>query len=377
MTAEPQSSTPIRARVLPDQRDGNPYQQLLADSVARAGIESTFVTDYYRGLPVYRDWRANGRGTQIYHLHWLSNYIRFEDYPRKLFYTLKLLLDLRLLRAKGVRIVWTVHNLVSHEARYARLEKWTSRKVAGFADGLIVHSESARRAASETYGIPPEAFTVIPHGHYQSVYEEPPSRTDARNQLELPVEKDAPVVLCFGFMRPYKGIEDLIRAWKRIAKTSNAHLVIAGKAIDENYLQQLEDLAGDDPSIRLIEGYVDPAMVPVYFAAADVAALPFRKILTSGSLLLALGFGKPVIVPRVALTEEVLEGCPSFYFVPGSGDQGLENALREALATELPGAREAVLERARSFDWDHIGQLTADLYRSVLSTEHASRPANP
>ncbi|MEX0322345.1 MAG: glycosyltransferase [Puniceicoccaceae bacterium] len=354
----------ITARMLPDWRGGNPYQQLLADGIELSGIKVSFYSDYFRGLPVFRDFLKNKGSVDVYHLHWLANYIRFEDLPRKLFYSIKLLLDLYLVKACGIKIVWTIHNLLPHEAKYPGLEKWISRRVAAAADGLIVHSGSARDAVEEAYGIDSSRITVIPHGHYRSVYGELPDKSVSKNLLQL--DEGKKIVLCFGLIRPYKGIEDLIEAWKRLPGDikSGAMLLVVGKARDKAYLDTLELLKEDDSSIRLVEGFIPDNELVTYFSAADVVALPFRRILTSGSLLLALGYGKLIVGPRIPLLEEILGECPSHLFETDE-EHGLSEAIRQALL-DNDRDTDSIAARAEEFSWDRIGMRTRDLYLKVL-----------
>lgn len=361
---EPTATRPIRVRILPDWRGDNPYQQLLADSIAATGAKVEFVSHYRRILPVFRDWLGRRGEFDIYHLHWLGNYIRFEDLPRKVIYTLKFLLDLSMVKLMGIRVVWTIHNLVPHEAKYPRFEKWTCRRVAGLADGLIVHSFSARDAVAENYSVAPERLTVIPHGHYMTAYGKAIPQQQARQELQISASK---VILFLGFLRPYKGVEALIQGWKLATKeaaSADALLLIAGKAIDDSFAAHLENLRDEMESIKLQIGFLDRAKIPVYFSAADAVVLPFQKILTSGSLLLALGYTKPIIAPSLSLVTEILDGAPAFLYEPESETEGLAGALRSALDTDFAPMSARLSSRLADFDWEPIGRKTCELYKT-------------
>jgi hypothetical protein len=98
----------------PDFRADNPYQRLLADALGSLGVSTEFPRGYRRGLPLTR---GAGSWPEILHLHWLTAYLRARSGVWRAGYAAKLLLDLQLLRLRGVRLVWTVHNLVEHEER--------------------------------------------------------------------------------------------------------------------------------------------------------------------------------------------------------------------------------------------------------------------
>jgi glycosyltransferase involved in cell wall biosynthesis len=359
--------------MLPDWRESNPYQQLLADGIEQAGAEVEFSSTYKRVLPIFRDWQSAGRGADVYHLHWLENYVRFEDLPRRVVYTAKLLLDLHLLKSKGVKLVWTIHNLLPHEVRYPSFERWMCRQIAALADGLIVHSASARDAVAQTYGLDPSRLTIIPHGHYRECYGTMPSKSEARTRIGLPFDK---VLLFFGFARPYKGLEDLISAWKRRNKTvgdGSAGLVIAGGVINPDYRETIADLVGDDDSIWTHLNRIPDEQIPEFYAAADAVALPFRRILTSGSLLLALGFGKPILGPDRELLQEILEGCPGFLYPSDDPVEGITGAINTFLSSDCAAMEPAVRKRAEAFDWEPIGRHTVALYTALTSgTTHAN-----
>lgn len=353
-------NSPLRVRMLPDWREANPYQQLLADGIESNGTEVSFCSDYYRGLPVFRDFLKNRGSVDVYHLHWLSNYIRFEEFPKKHIYGVKLLFDLFLVKLAGIRLVWTIHNLLPHETKYPGFEKWINRRVASLADELIVHSVSAQDAVVENYGIKRERIKVIPHGHYRSVYGELPGKSVAKKKLHLDESKK--VILCLGMLRPYKGIEDLIEAWRLLPGElkAGAILLIAGKAIDSDYLGNIEVLRADESSIRLDEGFIPDSELLNYIASADAVALPFRRILTSGSLLLAISYGRPVISPNIPLVKEVIGEAPGFIY--DGGIDSLARAIENAVNSDCEKLTAAIESRAEQFGWTGIGKATSDLY---------------
>ncbi|MCC5805492.1 MAG: glycosyltransferase family 4 protein [Opitutales bacterium] len=358
----------LRVRIAPDWRGINPYQQLLAENVELVGGRVSFASEYRRGFPLWRDYRACSPRPDVLHLHWLSNYIRFEDRTRKWLYGQKLVFDLGLLRREGVGLVWTIHNAVAHEARHPFLERSLQKRVARRVDRVVLHSDSARDEVAGFYALDPDSIRVIPHGHYRSLYAPAANREYARRELNLTSARR--VFLFFGLLRPYKGLEALLEAWKTFSVQPGAvgcHLIIAGKAPDPQYADQLRRCAEGVERVQLRVGFVPDEKIPTYFGAADIAVLPFQRILTSGSLLLAMGYGTPVVAPRIALVDELLGPDNPLTYDP-SLRGGLLAALKAAAdSSDLARLRARTLEKLENFSWDHIARKTLATYREAAA----------
>ena len=220
----------------PDYRADNPYQQLLADALCRLGVSTEFPSGYRRVLPLTR---AAGKPLpNVLHLHWASAYLRADSAIWRAAYAAKLVADLHLLRLRGVRIVWTVHNLAAHEERTPALDLWVYRRLARLADVLVVHDPAARAAVSQAYCVAPDKLRVVPHGHLRDAYGPPTPQSAARARLNLPA--DGRVLLFFGMLRPYKGVSELLAAWRLLADDHpDGHLLVAGLAADARYAAAL------------------------------------------------------------------------------------------------------------------------------------------
>jgi glycosyltransferase involved in cell wall biosynthesis len=182
-------------------------------------------------------------------------------------------------------------------------------------------------------------------------------------------------VLSLGRLQPYKGLEELIAAFPQVAGPGDV-LLLAGRAVDSDYARVLERLATATarPGIGIL---VRDTLVPedelqLYFNASDVVALPFRQVLNSGSLLLAMSFGCPVVAPRLGSIPEV--ACPRGWFDYEAADpDGLRRALNVALeGRDLAALRSDVIKFTESrYDWREIGRKAANLYSSILSQGEA------
>ena len=354
----------IRVLMLPDFRHHNPYQELLAQSLREQAVEVVFYAHYRRVFPLYRITREVG-GIEVLHLHWLSSYWRGESWLARLVYGLKLLADILLVKSSGTRLVWTLHNLIAHDCLHPRMEARIRRAIYGLADEVIVHSASARDRVSTEFRVrQAERSRVVAHGHYRSLYRDLPSASLARERLGI--SRDEVVILFFGMLKPYKGLEELIAAWGSAGEASRpARLVIAGMAWDDAYGRRLDDLVRDRDDIRLDQGFVPEDQVSDYFVAARVVVFPFRSILTSGSVLLAMSFGRAVMAPRFNEMAELLSGADDLLYDPDD-PHGLREALLKADRIDLADLEARTTRICDGFDWSPIGRLTARVYREAL-----------
>ncbi|MEO1133349.1 MAG: glycosyltransferase, partial [Cyanobacteria bacterium J06639_1] len=288
-TTAAQSERPLDVLMLPDYRLDNPYQSLLADAIARHGARVQFPQGYRRGLPIFRASRGDDRPFDLVHLHWIAPYARGRDLQTKSIYSLKFLLDSLLTRWSNVRLVFTIHNAIAHDAAFANFDLWVRRSLVRWVDRIIVHNQTAFDLMAEQYRFDPAKATVIPHGHYRQVYGQAIAPDLARKQLGLPL--DGKLYLNLGMVRPYKGIEALLEAWQASQLPAAGHtLLIAGKALDADYGRAIAAKTEATPNALWHSHFIANEDIPLYFSAADVVVLPFQAILTSGSLILAMSY---------------------------------------------------------------------------------------
>jgi glycosyltransferase involved in cell wall biosynthesis len=210
-------------------------------------------------------------------------------------------------------------------------------------------------------GLNTKQTTVIPHGNYINVYADDISVSAAHRKLH--VKKNERVILFFGLIRRYKGVEDLIAAFKK-ADHKNVRLIIAGKCTDASLKQEIIAAQKQYP-IDFHDGYVADDQVAAYFKAADVVCLPFKATTTSGSALLALSFGRALIAPRTGALKDVPSTVGYFY------DPAKSNDLGQAIQTALidPGQLERkgnnAHEYALTLDWDKIARKTIKVYEQT------------
>ena len=236
-------------------------------------------------------------------------------------------------------------------------------------DAVVVHSEHGRRRLTAELGVDPMRVHVIPHGVFEHLAADgdPPDGDGATGAARVvyptpPLQTDKPVVLCFGLMRPYKGIDLLLEAWRGI---ENAELWIAGAPrMDISALR-----AAVPPGVRFVPRFIGDDELPAYFKRADLVVLPYREIDQSGVLFTALAFGKPLLLSDVGGFPEIAATGAARTF-PAGDAAALRDTLRELLGDEQ--ARSALANRAREladgeYSWQRIGQRTLALYESLLA----------
>jgi glycosyltransferase involved in cell wall biosynthesis len=202
---------------------------------------------------------------------------------------------------------------------------------------------------------------VLPHGNYVGQYAVDLDRDAARAELDL--ASAGPIFAFVGSIRGYKGVDELVRAFSGAADLGpDARLLICGKPLPARIGRELEQHAAADRRIRLRLERLPEADLSRVLRASDAVVLPFRDILTSGSAILALSHGRPVIAPALGCLPETLPADATILYDPSDLD-ALAAALHEAAGLDLA----AMGLRARAFadtlDWGPIAAATAELYR--------------
>jgi glycosyltransferase involved in cell wall biosynthesis len=329
----------------------NPYTKLLYSSIRARGVQ---VEDF-------SPWRALSRRYDVFHLHWPEYYVVHPNPIKAVVGTLVLLSCLSWLRLRGTKVVWTVHNLGSHDYRRPRLERlfWRlfARRIDGFLALTAAGLDQARVHFPTLKSLP--GF-VIPHGIYRDAYPNEVTRPDARRRLQ--VGQHQPMILFLGHIAEYKNVPALARAFRMLGDPE-ARLVIAGRFASEQDATAVRGAADPDQRIQIRSGYVRPEELQLYFNAADLVVLPFRQILNSGSALLALSFETPVLVPALGAMPELQAAFGSDWVRTYDGEltaDDLKSALEWARRCQRPE-----ISHASSLSWEEIAKRTLEAYVEI------------
>jgi glycosyltransferase involved in cell wall biosynthesis len=337
----------------------NPYLGLLYRSLERAGVP--------RGpdARLRLTWLlAHRRDVRYLHVHWPESLYRFERGPssaRPLLSWVKLALfaaRLGAARLLGYRLVWTVHQVLPHGVD-DRLDRAGAGVLVRYADLLLAHDpETAARARIEL-GRASSAIEVIDHGSYVGVYPSGRSRDELRHALGI--ADDAVVFLCFGELRANSDVAVLLDAFALVEDGPIA-LVVAGNAKDREAAVAVTSAATADERIVRIDHFVPFEGVRELYEAADVAVIPRGDGGTSGSLILALSFGKPVVVADMPAYRRLVDNGAAGWLFRSGDTADMRSALEAAAADEGRAARAAAAQSiAETLDWNEAAERLASL----------------
>lgn len=346
---------------LPEWRGGNPYQNALANSLSKENVEVKFAS-VIRILSLLKAERKPA----ILHIHWQHPFFLARNKIKTILKSTLFISRLIILKLSGIKIVWTVHNLYNHEERFKAIELFFSSILAQVCDKLIVHTNSAKQKVKETFKIRREScIKIIPHGNYIVYYENVVNKVQARNQLQLNTEDM--IFLCFGLIRIYKDNPELIEAFKKL-NVPRAKLLIVGKPCNNEIADEIREKCDMDKNIKLVFEFIPDDEIQVYMNAADVVVLPYRDILTSGAVMLAISFGKSVIAPAIGGIPDILDVKGSFLFDPLESN-GLVKSMQFALNADLIKMGKHNFQLAQKFQWSAIGKQTYNVYHECLLSE--------
>ncbi len=371
MNIEVRADPRVRAPVLEvpnlPYTEGNPYQRLLyADPAGR--IRPVAWRHAWHRLA-----RARRRGAlPVVHLHWDDRIFgRGADPAANRAEAEALLGHLGRYREAGGRLLWTIHNRRPHREIDAQTFAAARARLAAMADAIHVHAPHAAAHMREAWQAPAERLHVLPHPSYLGAYE-PEIDTLAR---PLPAAAERRF-LFFGMFRGQKGVSRIAEAADKLARRGHRfRLEMAGRAF-ASQRRLLARLAAN-PAIELFPERVPDEQVAPVFARNQLFLFPNHDVFTSGSVMLALTFGLPVIGPRVpALVETLPEGNRALLYDPES-PRGLIRAMRDAIEmedAELARLRAEALAFARERAPRVIGRRMADLILTLAQGDPAHGP---
>jgi glycosyltransferase involved in cell wall biosynthesis len=357
-----------------------PYDRALAAALARGGAEVELLTSHflYGAVPSAEGYRVDERfyrrsaargldatarlpfkatehladmlrfrraavadPADVIHYQWLTE-------PR---------LDAHLLPRTRPRVM-TAHYILP--PRPSRRQVRSARRTFDRMDAVVAHSEHGAGRLRDEVGLDPGKVRVIPHGAFDYL-------TRLPEEKPLPAElegAESPVILFFGLLREYKGIEVLLEAFRRV---EGAELWIVGNPRTDT--APLRALANAAPGrVRFVTRFVDDAEIPAIFRRADLVVLPYLDAEHSGVFYTGLAFGKPLLLSAVGGFPEVAATGAARLVPPGDA-AALAAALTELVADDAARAELATAASraaAGPFSWDEASRLTLDLYRELI-----------
>ncbi|SDR81748.1 glycosyltransferase [Agrococcus carbonis] len=351
---------PTRIVIFPAWQD-NPYLNLLHLATGGAGYWLDRVKTMEDALAAI----AEDPADTILHMNWTSPICQETPDPLEARERVDAFVGgLERATEAGLRIIWTVHNAMPHDAIHRDLELELHEALARLAHAIHVINPATPEVVAEHYALPADRIRCIPHSSYQGVYGSPIPRDRARARFGLAPDELA--VLFLGQLRPYKGVLDLLEAASEAQRMRGGRVVLmlAGKV-------RADEVAALDAAmpldVRVIRSFrfVPDGETAWWFGAADLVALPYRNILNSGSMLLAQTFGAPVLLPD---EPHVVSHHGDETWVRLYDRTRPVEALAEAIAAapiDDEQAREAAFDAARAWSPYRMSRAFLALVREV------------
>ncbi|MBN1232108.1 MAG: glycosyltransferase [Candidatus Coatesbacteria bacterium] len=346
----------IVATFMPFNLKKNPYLDLLSESLEKEGVEIINHDSRFNIIFLLR----NLRKLDIIHFHWPSAYNDHENKIKRNIKFLNFCFTIVLSKMLRYKIFWTVHNLYPHDYKNMFRHKISRKILAMLADGLFIHFAAAEKAVKKEFG--GRKFYKIKHGNYLNKYLPPVDKNLAREKLNL--DKDAFYLMILGMLRSYKGVYKSACDFIEIAPP-DYKLLIAGSEGDKEEMRLLKELADNNTDrIILRTEYIPDSDINIYFSAADIIWLSYRKIFTSGSLLLAFSQKKPVLAPKSPFFEEMVSEGSGILYDPES-KESLKDAFMNLQNLDLEKASEKAYQISLSCDWKEIADTTKKAYEEA------------
>lgn len=332
----------------------NPFQALLYKHAIDAGFVPVGLTDWSE-VESLRVARQVGSRAAL-HLHWTSRVLapaeNEADAERR---ADAFIANLKSLSGAGVRIVWTVHNVLPHQCVYPSVEARMRSALIDVADVVHVMAEETASATANHYTIPPAKTIHVPHPSYVGAY---PSHLDRDIlRFEMGYDRNDLVLGMVGSIQLYKGIPELIDVTKRLVSSDpDLRVIVAGIVGRDPGSADLVAQLEREVHIEVLPRRLSDIEMASIVTAADAIVLPYRSSLNSGAALLGLSFGTPIVAPRTGSFTSIIEaGMGVGYDLDDV--HGLERALSSVRSLTVGFDRQAALEAMSEISGDVVSRM--------------------
>lgn len=329
----------------------NPYQSLLYTEI----LSESVVVDDFTANNIFK------KKYDIIHIHWPESNRLSKKLKLALTYSFGFLFLISIAKLKGAKLVWTVHNLKPHENKWPTIQKLHFAIFTWMVNGLIVMNNYTITQVCNYYkNLAGKPARIIKHGNYKRYYLNTVNKEDAKALLKI--EEGTKVCLFFGQLRAYKGLEELITVFQTIPDQNFLLLIVGSiRKSDGDYGEKLRNLITSD-TVILKDEFIKNNDIQLYMNAADVVILPYKNILNSGALLLALSFNKPVILPLSPSVEEFQQEYGDNWICTY---KKLEPDTITRFVNERKDDGAQILDMSDS-DWKLIAERTIDFFNSLV-----------
>lgn len=254
------------------------------------------------------------------------------------------------------KVLYICDNVIPHEHRPG--DRFLTRFALKRGDAFVVQSDPVERDLLSL--LPRARYRKVPHPVYE-IFGETIPKAEARARLGIPVDK--PVILFFGYIRPYKGLMTLLDALPHVPASLDITTLIVGEFYEDPapYRDRIAAL-GLGGRLKLAAEYVPNEEVSTYFSAADLLVLPYRSATQSGIIQIAYNFDRPVIATNVGGLPEVVIHGRTGLIVPPDDPVALARAVEEFFRSgKMDEFTKNVREEKKKYSWDRLVEAIEDL----------------
>lgn len=336
----------------------NPFQALLYGRAHASGFVPVGLNrrDDFDALKVAQSMGAGA----VLHLHWTSDVLaRTHSEAEAAAAASAFVAGLEALREEGIRLVWSVHNVLPHRCPFPEIESRMRSELADAVDVIHVMESETPHETSAHYELPADKIIEVPHPSYIGSYPSHIDRASAR--FELGYEPSDLVLGAVGSIQPYKGLSEFSDEVKHVMdQDPDIRALIGGLPGRDEESEQLLFELRQQPRIDLVDRRLSSVEVATLTVALDAAVLPYRASLNSGAALLALSFGVPIVAPLTGNFRHLVEqGLGVGY------DRDDPQGLRQALNT--------VRSFLKDFDSQRALDYAENLSAPVVSEQFFAR----
>jgi glycosyltransferase involved in cell wall biosynthesis len=334
--------------------EGNSCQFMLYLEMERLGLQ----IDDYRYVNPFKN------KYDLVHVHWPELFANGKTILHVFKKSNLFLRVLKYQKKKGANIIWTCHDVVSHNRQFPLVEKMLMKRFISMLDGVIAPLASSYQYACSHFpklkGLP---HTVIPTGHYINIYKNTFTKTDAREKLGIAADKK--VIGFIGNISPYKGIFELLEVFTQL-DDENTLLLLAGKPANRKVEEFIHKMSLKNGQVITFYGSIPNDEMQLYFNASDLIVLPFRKINNSGSLYMALGFGKHVLVPDFPQMCEVKNKYAADHVHLYTKGNLKETDLTQLL-NKIKNGKADIKPDLSAMDYNILARQTASFFETLIN----------
>lgn len=332
----------------------NPYQKKIMEELNDIGIN--VMPSETGGKAFFNTIGLNE--ANVIHFHWFEAFIKASSSLKSLLKMSTFLIRLYFLK-KNKKFIWTVHNLVNHENKNLILDKTFLFFFIKMMDCFCVHNNYAKKQLIKLHGVNPNKIKVIPHGNYANDYDTLKDDVSSFKSNIMGVDLNKKTFTFLGHIRPYKGVLDLIKAFK-ISNVKNSQLLICGRINSDKDLELIKKEISGVNNVVFKPGYVDSNHIEGYLKCSDVMIYPYKNILTSGALILGMSLKKTCLASNVGSMSEFL--TKDFIFDDVEGLAILMKELESKSKEDLEFIGASNFLKIREHTWKNMAIQLKQIY---------------